>query len=249
MYDPKAALAAIDLHTAPIMGCLLITVVAVFIYEYIALTMAYRQKVYVVPFIGGAVFFWHDLNFVLLYKDWFEVYDHWWVKMWWCALSVTFLLEAFMVYQVYLYGHKELWPQLSKRAFGMLVLLGTIGIGVMWFLVKATLSDPLFFVTFAITAVWSVPFHTGILARRRSRAGQSIVMEACVPVMILSMSAAFSQVDPFFRSPIYLAFVAVFTIWPFVNIWLILKTPDVPFAGAATPERRPAVGGAVPGTV
>jgi hypothetical protein len=236
MYDPHAALAAIDQHTVPIMGCLLITVVAVFIYEFIALTMAYRQKVYVVPFIGAAVFFWHDLNFVLLYREWFEVYDHWWVKMWWFALSVTFLLELFMVYQVFLYGHKELWPQLSRRAFGAICFLGTLGIGAMWFLVKSTLNDPLFFVTFAITAVWSVPFHTGILARRRSRAGQSVVMEACVVVMILSMSAAFSQVDPFFRSPVYLAFVGAFTLWPLVNIWLILKTPEYkPGASVAPP--------------
>jgi hypothetical protein len=45
MYDPKAALAAVDQHTVPIMSCLLVTVVAVFIYEFIALRMAYKQKI------------------------------------------------------------------------------------------------------------------------------------------------------------------------------------------------------------
>ena len=83
MYDAHAALAAIDQHTFSIMACLLTTVAFAFIYFLIAFRMAFRQKVYVVPFVGAAVFFWHDLTFVLMYDTWFNVYDHWWVKMWW----------------------------------------------------------------------------------------------------------------------------------------------------------------------
>ena len=45
-------------------------------------------------------------------------------------------------------------------------------------------------------------------------------------VMLLSLSAAYAQIDVFFRSPIYLAFVVVFSIWPLVNIWLISKLPE-----------------------
>lgn len=232
MYDAHAALQAIDLHATTIMACLLVTVVFAFLYFFIAMSMAIRQKVYVVPFIGAAVFLWHDFTFVLMYDKWFNVYDHWWVKMWWWALCGTVILELVMLYQVYRYGHKELWPNLSRRAFGALVVLGTLGIGVLWALVKTSLGDELFFITFAITASFSVPFHTAIMSKRQSSAGQSIAMELSTIVMLWSLTGAFAQIDPFFRSPVYLGFVAIFTIWPLANCWLIRRLPKVAVTAA-----------------
>lgn len=76
MYDPYQALANIDAHTATIMACLLLTVFGAFGYFFIALRMAIKQQVYVVPFIGSAIFFWHDFTFALMYHTWFHVYDH-----------------------------------------------------------------------------------------------------------------------------------------------------------------------------
>lgn len=226
MYDAFDALKAIDAHTWPIMACLLSTVIAVFVYFGIAVSMAIRQKVYVVPFVGAAVFFWHDLTFSLMYHQWFEVYNHWWVKMWWYALVCSVAFEAFLIYQIIRYGHKELWPTISKSAFTVLVLLGTLAVGAGWLLIKTSLGDPLFFITFSITAVWSVPFHTALMVKRRSRLGQSVVMELSTVVMMLSLAGAFSQIAPFFRSPAYLCFVAAFSIWPLFNVWLILKLPE-----------------------
>jgi hypothetical protein len=135
---------------------------------------------------------------------------------------------------VYRYGREELWPHLSKRAFGTLIVLGTVGVGALWALVKATLDDELYFLSFAITAVFSVPFHTAIMSRRQSRAGQSVMMELSTIVMLLSETAAFIQVAPVFHSSVYLGFVAAFVVWPLVNIWLMLKLPPaaVPARGA-----------------
>ncbi|MDB5968395.1 MAG: hypothetical protein JWQ90_845 [Hydrocarboniphaga sp.] len=233
MYDAHAALLAIDQHTFTIMACLLSTAFFVFVYFFIAFAMARKQQVYVVPFIGSAVFLWHDFSFVLMYDKWFHFYNHWWVKMWWFALCATVVLEVVMLYQVYRYGHKELWPNLSKRAFGMLIVLGTIGIGLLWALVKVSLGDELFFITFAITASFSVPFHTAVMSRRQSRAGQSVVMELSTIAMLWSLTGAFAQIDAFFRSPVYLAYVATFTLWPLANIWLMRRLPPVA-AGSVT---------------
>lgn len=225
MYDARAALVAIDAHTLPIMACLLVTVVFAFLYFVLAVRIAHRERVYVVPFIGAALFFWHDLTFVLMYDQWFHVYNHWWVKMWWVALVGTVAFEVLMIYHVYKYGHQELWPNLSRRAFGALLVLGTLGVGAMWYLVKVSLGDDLFFITFAITAVFSVPFHTALMCKRRSRAGQSVVMELSTIVMLWSETAAFAQASPFFLSTPYLVFVAAFTAWPLANVWLMLKLP------------------------
>lgn len=235
MYDPHSVLQAIDTHTVPIMVCLSLTVVFAFVYFLIALRMAIRQQVYVVPFIGSALFLWHDLSFVLQYELWFEVYDHWWVKMWWFALVGTVALELVMLWQVFRYGHRELWPNLSRAAFGWMIVLGTLGIGALWLLVKVAIADELYFITFAITAVFSVPFHTAIMSRRRSRAGQSIVMELSTIVMLWSLTAAFVTVAPFFSSLPFLLFVAVFTAWPLMNVYLILKLPPI---GSTEGEQR-----------
>jgi hypothetical protein len=232
MYDARQALQGIDLHTLPIMVCLLITVFAAFLYFAIAFRMAVKQKVYVVPFIGSALFFWHDLSFVMLYDRWFNLYDHWWVKMWWFALVGTVIFELLMIWQVYQYGHKELWPNLSKRAFGALLVLGTLGIGAMWLLLKVSMGDELFFITFIITAVFSVPFHTAIMSRRQSRAGQSAVMELATIVMLWCLTAAFAQVAPFFSSTPFLVFVGAFTLWPLANVWLMYRLPKAPAPAA-----------------
>ena len=231
IYEPYAALTAIDANKTTIMIYLLITVVAAFLYFAIAVKMAIQQKVYVVPFIGAALFFWHDLTFVLMYDTWFTVYGHWWVKMWWFALVGTVLFEVLMIVQVYQYGHKELWPSLSKRAFGALLVLGTLGVGGMWYLIKVSMGDELFFITFVITAVFSVPFHTAIMSRRQSQAGQSIIMNLSTIVMMWCETAAFAQAAPFFKSTPYLIFVAVFTLWPLANIAIMLRLPKYQPAG------------------
>jgi hypothetical protein len=228
MYDPTDALVAIDADTTFIMGCLMVTACFAFVYFILAARLAIRQQVYVVPFAGAALFFWHDLTYVFMYDRWFHHYHHWWLKMWWYALVGTVLFEAYMIYQIIRYGHRELWPELSQRAFAALILVGTLGVGALWGVVKASLDDQLYFVTFAITAVWSIPFHTALMVKRRSRAGQSIAMQLSVIIMISAESLAFSRVDAFFRSPIYLSFVAAFVAWPLVNIYLIRRLPDSP---------------------
>ena len=228
MYAYKASLEAIDAHSTSVMIYLLTTVVFAFLYFIIAVRMTIKQKVYVVPFIGSALFFWHDLTFVLQHDLWFNVYNHWWVKMWWYALCGTVALEVLMIWYVYRFGQQELWPNISRGAYGTLIVLGTLGIGAMWYLIKVTLNDELFFVTFTITASFSVPFHTAILSRRQSRAGQSIIMELSTIVMLLCETAAFARLDPFFTSAPYLIFVAAFVIWPLVNVYLILQFPKLP---------------------
>jgi len=225
MYDAHEALVGIDAHTAEIMTYLLVTVAAAFLYFAIAFRIAIKQKIYVVPFIGSALFFWHDFTYVCMYDKWFHVYDHWWVKLWWFALVGTVIFELLMIAQVYQYGQKELWPGMSRRAFGALLVSGTFGIGAMWWLVKASLGDELFFITFEITAVFSVPFHTAIMARRQSRAGQSAAMELATIVMLWCEWGAFSKVAPFFTTAPMIAFMCVFTIWPLANIWLMQRLP------------------------
>lgn len=228
MYDPDLALAAIDANRAAILLLMAGAVGFSFIYFLIAVKMAIAQKAYVVPFLGASLFFWHDLSFVLHYPVWVSRYGgHWWLSVWSAALIGTVALEAYLIGQFIRYGRSELMPEASKMQFTALTILATLGIGALWWLVKASMADPIYLVTFAITAVWSVPFHTGIMLRRKSRVGQSVAMEASVMVIFACVSGVLMIAAPFFRTPPYLVFFATFMIWPAVNIWLYYRYPPI----------------------
>ncbi|HKY91852.1 MAG TPA: hypothetical protein VJM11_12465 [Nevskiaceae bacterium] len=227
MYDYAAAIQALDARWMTILPCLLGPVVFTYIYFTSAVKQAIAEKVYVEAFFSAAFFFWHDLSFVLCWSMWFGgEYDHWWFQAWCIALIGTVLFEAFLILQVYRYGHQELWPHLTRRTFGWLLILGTLGVGAIWMLLKQGLDDDLFFVSFAVTAVIpAAPWHTALMALRKSRAGQSVVRQLCMAGNLVFLTAAFAQVSDFFLSPTYLAFALAFTLWPLGNILLIRSLP------------------------
>lgn len=234
MYEYQAAIEALNQHWRTILPCLLGPVVFSYIYFTTAVRQAARERVYVETFFSAAFFFWHDLSFVLDYDLWFGgAYSHWWFKSWWFALIGTVAFEAFLIYQVFKYGHQELWPSLSRSQFGALLILGTLAIGAIWILIKHGLADDLYFVSFAITAVIpAAPYHTALMVLRKSRAGQSPVRQLCMAGNIVFLTAAFAQVSSFFLSPVYLGFAVAFTLWPLANIWLIRCLPPAPVMSA-----------------
>ncbi len=234
MYDYQAVIPALDAHWQTILPCIAGAIVFSFIYFSSAVAQCMREKVYVESFIGASVFFWHDGSYVLFYDLWFNTYNHWWFKAWWFALIGTAAFEAWLIYLFWKFAHKELWPSLTKPVFGVLVVVGTLAVGTFWFLIKGAMQDDQYFITFAITAIWSAPFHTAIMCMRKNRAGQSIVRQLCMAGNLILLTAAFAQVAPgYFLSPIYLAWAVAFALWPLANIWLIRQLPPAPAAQPA----------------
>ncbi|MET0545220.1 MAG: hypothetical protein ABWZ40_02815, partial [Caulobacterales bacterium] len=220
MYDPNQVVEAMRANNALLIGCFLGNVVFALLYFAIGVYLTLKHKIYVLPFIGAALFFWHDLTYVLDYKLWFETYTHWWFQLTWFALVGTVAFEAFLIQQFIKFGHKELFPDMSMIQFAAMTMGAVFGIGAIWWLIKAALDDDLYLVTFAITAIFSVPFHTALMLRRRSSAGQSIAMELCVIVIFAAVSLAFVVVAPsLFKTIQYLAFYVTFNVWCLFNIW------------------------------
>lgn len=223
-YEPDSVLRALGANSVAVFACLLIALCFSFIYFGIAWQMARQQKVYVEPFLGASVFFWHDLSFVLNWPEWSSLYGgHWWLKFWTFGLCGTVALEAFLIWQFVHYGKDEILPSATKTQFSVITIAGVLGIGAMWWLIKSSMNDPLYLVTFAITAVWSIPCHTGIMLRRGSAKGQSIAQNIAVMVIFAAISSVLLIAAPTFWNPIYFAFFATFMIWPMFNIWLIKR--------------------------
>ena len=228
MYEPVAALEALDTNIIPIVIAFGFVITAVFVYWYQAYRLAVKFQMYAIPFIGISVFWWHDLSFVLQYDKWFNVYDHWWLKLWWVGLLLSVPLETLFLYHVIKWGRKDYFSNLSQGQFTALLLFGHLLIGGWFFFFKISMQDELYFITFVITAMWSVPFHTGIMARRRSSQTQSVTMELSTIVMLVGLTYAFSHVTDFFLSPLYLLWASVCVLWALGNCWLIQVMPSTP---------------------
>jgi len=245
VYDPTAVLAAFDAHKAFVNACLLFALPFTFIYFLVGIRIAIRQQIYTVPYLGCALFVWHDGGFSALYYHWQDVYHwHWWLRRWEYSLMGTVALESFLIWQFIKYGRRELMPEVSPAFFGTLAVLGTLGIGTLWWLIKVTLADDLYLISFVITAAFpAIPFHTGMILRRKSRAGSSVWMQISVLLVHLSMSAIGMTVAPsFFLAPPFLTYFVAFSIWPLVNVWLILRYPRISDEEARALTLHPDVG-------
>ena len=187
--------------------------------------LAIKHRAYSAPLAAVAWFAMHDFIFVLQFEKWFYEYNHWWCKAWWFALVGTSIIEFALVGMVIKYGREELIPSASQKTFAMLVVAATLGIGILWLLIKSVLVDDLYLVSFPITAFWALPFSTALAVRRQSRRGQSVLLEVCVIFIMLSFQGALWHVDELFRSPFYLSFTLVAVLWGCANIWLLRQYP------------------------
>ncbi|BDE16247.1 MULTISPECIES: hypothetical protein [Mycobacterium] len=226
MYDPHAALEAIDSHTLSILLFYAVAVLAGFVYFIEAIRLTISQKVYAVPLATAIFIFAHDLSFLVYYDKWFNQYGHWWCKAWWFVLLITVPLEMLLIYFVARYGRAETFPFLKQKGFTVLVILATVGLSVFWLLVKDAINDELYFVSFAVTVFSPLPFSTALMIRRQSRQGQSVLMQLTQIPQALALLAAYSFIDSYFYSPIFISFILVIVTWACVNIWLLRRLPE-----------------------
>lgn len=225
-YDPRDALAAIDTHAPVILAFFAVAAVATFTYLVASFRLTIRDAAYSAALPAVGWFAVHDLGFVLQFDMWFQSYDHWWVKAWWCALLGTSLIEFALVAMIARFGWRELAPQLSRRTFTIGLVLILAAIAALWWLVKQALDDPLYLISFPITAFWAVPFSTVLILRGGTRRGQSITQEICVAIIVLAFQGALWHVDAFFRSAPFVAFTAMAVMWSLGNVWLLGQIPE-----------------------
>ena len=240
-YDPNGVLRAIDQHTVAVCALLTICLGATFTYLVSAFRTASRHRAYPAPLAAVGFFAIHDASFVLHWNDWFGgPYTHWWTQLWAIALIFTAGIEFALCFMVFRYGREELMPKLTQPAFGLAVVGALVGIGIMWWVLKGILDDPLYLVAFAITA-WMPPvFSTVLLCGRGSMRGQTMLMNWALVANPIGMFGAWMFLDPYFRQPPFVALGVAAIGWGLFNVAVMRRYP------AYRPEQRPAalVGGA-----
>lgn len=204
-YDPHAILAAIDQNVFLFLGIAGLALAFNYVYFWQAGVSARRDGFYTFPLACTTIWFAHDLSFVLLYNDWFNVYDHWYLKLFWVGLIPTTLFELFYIYQTWLYGKKELLPNRSQALFNGFMLTAILFGLVAWYALKQFLTDPLYVWTFGSTGLIAPALVLGLILKRGHAKGQSVLMwGSYVGMQTCWFAAVILVFGGVFRTPQYL---------------------------------------------
>jgi hypothetical protein len=225
MYDAIATLQAIDRHVVPVIGLCVVALVSNYAYFGEAIRLGFKHRTYSVPASVTLVFLPHDLSYLLRYDQWFHVYDHWFPKLWWTGLILTASIEGVFFYQLLRYGREEILPQLSQRAYVAVMFLA-LGVGaVAWITIKQAIDDDLYLFSFGWTLFWGAPLAISMMQRRGSQRGQSRWMWISYMLMAVFYWAATAFLDPYFRSPGWLAILGLALGCAAANLWFIGRIP------------------------
>jgi hypothetical protein len=93
-------------------------------------------------------------------------------------------------------------------------------------IIKSALMDDLYLIAFALTVFWNCPAFTQMIWQRRSRKGQSVLLNIGVVGMQISFNCALLFVDPYFRSPLFIGLMIVTILWTLANIGLLFRFPE-----------------------
>jgi len=119
--------------------------------------------------------FWlaHDAGCVARFDDWFNGYDHWYMKLYWVGLLTAVVWELLYLSQVVAYGREELMPWATKPVFVGILAAGVVTSVVTWEFLKTGFTDPLYQASPVITQVSYPVFGLMMLVGRRSGIGQT----------------------------------------------------------------------------
>lgn len=228
MYDAQLTLAAIDRNAIPILALCGFAMLCNYTWFIIIVRRGFRDRVYPEPLF--CTFFWlaGDGSMVLRFDEWFHVYDHWYLKLFWGALVLTVACELIFVYMILRFGRAELTPSWSQRRFTALVLVALAVTFVIWGYVKRLIGDPLYIDYFHLANMAGPIFSAMLLLKRRSLAGTSTFVWVAYTFMVLSWFIACALwFGPHFATPPYLVFYATCTLCSLGMIYLTRHVPTV----------------------
>ena len=210
MYDTQLVLNSIELMRWPILALCGFAMICNYTWFIEAVVRGFRDQVYPVPVFCTLFWLVGDGSMVLRYDLWFNVIDHWYVKLFWAALVLTVACELILLYMTIRFGRRELAPSLSQAQFTALMLAGVGMAALIWEFVKSLIGDELYINYFHLANFVGPVFAAGLVLRRNSRAGSSATIWIAYTLMIASwfVACALWFGEPFARPGFILFYVA-----------------------------------------
>jgi len=212
-YDPQVLLNIIDAKWMFVIAGGGIAMILNYIFFYAAARNAIRDQSPAFPLIVCTTWFAHDLSFVLKFSEWFSVYDHWYLKLFWLALIPTTLFEVYYIRQTWRFGRSELHPNSSQDGWTAYVLGAVVLACVAWWGTKMVLDDPLYAWSFGAIGAFGPFYALARAVRRGDTAGQSVLMWGSYAAMTATwFTCTIVVFGGMFRHPVYIAVGAVSVI-------------------------------------
>lgn len=185
MYDTHAILDAIDNHTVPILVGFGLAMVLQNIGMITAVIMTRREGWISIPLPCTFLWFAHDLGVVARFDTWFNVYNHWFLKLFWLGLLSALIIELIFFAQAIRVGRAEYLPNGTQAQWCALVVGGAVAFVVIWEYMKIVWDDPLYQAAPAITLFLLPLATTALLLRRRSAVSQTPLIYGCFAAMVV----------------------------------------------------------------
>ena len=207
MYDPSQVLAALDQNAGKVIALCGLAMICNYTWFFAAVARGFKDQVMPVPVFCTLFWLVGDGSMVARYNLWFNVIDHWYVKLFWGALVLTVLTELVFLYMILRFGRKELAPTLSQGQFVVLTFAGLALALIVWEFVKRLIGDVLYIDYFHLANFAGPLFAASQVLRRGTRAGTSPMIWGAYTIMVSSwfVACALWFGDPF-ASPGYLIF-------------------------------------------
>lgn len=207
MYDPSVLLDGVDDHVVPFLALSAVSFGGLFVWYREALVAGARDRCASMPPVITMAWLVHDATVVGQAGHWFGGrHDHWLMQLYWVAMVGTALVEVLFVRQLLRYGREELAPTSTPAQFRAGVLVALAATAVIWWVLKRTLADDLFQVTFGLTAAMFPPCGMAMVARRGDRRGQTVPMWAGFTTAVAGWwLASYVAFGPWFRSAAWVA--------------------------------------------
>jgi hypothetical protein len=226
VYDPNQVLAALDQNMWRVIALCSLAMACNYAWFFAAVVQGFRDKVVPIPVFCTLFWLVGDGSMVARYDLWFNVIDHWYVKLFWVALVFTVLTELVFLYMTLRFGRRELAPTLTRSQFALLVLAGLGAMWVAWELVKSLIDDRLYIDYFHLANLAGPVFAAAQVLRRGSRAGTTPFIWAAYTLMVASWFVACALwFDGPFATTGYLMFYVVCTACALAMTFVVSRLP------------------------
>jgi hypothetical protein len=226
MYDPQEVLAALDQNMWRVIALCGLAMVCNYTWFFAAVAQGFKDKVVPVPVFCTLFWLVGDGSMVARYDLWFNVIDHWYVKLFWVALVFTVMTELVFLYMTLRFGRKELAPALSQPQFTALVFAGLGTMWIAWEFVKRLIGDELYIDYFHLANLAGPAFAAAMVLRRGTRAGTNPLIWGAYTVMVASwFTACALWFDGPFATPGYIVFYLACTASALAMTIVVARMP------------------------
>lgn len=237
MYDSSSVLAEVSANAVLIVALGGLALLCNWYYFFECARLAQRDRCAPMALWATTVFIGHDGSYLLHFRTWFFDYDHWFPKLFWVGLIVTFTFECIFFVQTVRFGRKSMQPQMTQTQWTVYCMGALVTGIVFWAVTKAYLNDPLYLMTFLITLGMCAPATIPFMLRNADRTGVGIrQMWAYLGIAGAYMALTTAILRGPFTQPVWMLGVVVCSTLAITMLVLVYRLPDPTTTASTDPS-------------